>query len=128
MMLSLLLLALGLAGAADALPETSNYNAGVTSNDDWDGFQVVALTFSSADVIDGVLGRANITDVWRVDHGSRTAHVVVSADEARRLGRTPGVSSLVVAIANINAVYVWYHLTMKQTHCITMGWRMTRPC
>jgi hypothetical protein len=39
MMLSLLLLALGIASAADALPETSNYNAGVTSNDDWDGFQ-----------------------------------------------------------------------------------------
>ena len=103
MMLSLLLLALGIAGAADALPETSNYNAGVTSNDDWDSFQVVALSFSSADVIDGVLGRANITDVWRVDHGSRTAHVVVSADEARRLRRTPGVSSLAVAIADLGA-------------------------
>ena len=96
-------LALALAGAVAALPETSNYNAQVTSNDDWNGFQVVALTFSSADAIDSALGRANLTDVWRVDHVSRTAHVVVPAGEARRLRSIPGVSGLTVAIDDLGA-------------------------
>ena len=100
---SVSVLALALAGAVAALPETSNYNAQVTSNDDWNGFQVVALTFSSADAIDSALGRANLTDVWRVDHVSRTAHVVVPAGEARRLRSIPGVSGLTVAIDDLGA-------------------------
>ena len=74
------------------LPETADYNARVTSNDDWSGFQVVALSFSSADDIDNMLGRANLTDIWRIDRISRTAHVVVSTNEAQYLQKLPGVS------------------------------------
>ena len=96
-------LTLGLTGAANALPEKPHYNAQVTSDDDWNGFQVVALDFSSADVIDGVFGRANLTDIWRVDYASRTAHVVVPAGEARRLRNIPGVSSLAVTIDDLGA-------------------------
>lgn len=102
--MQVLVIAALVVGATEALPGTdSDYNARVTSNDDWNGFQVVALTFESADVINGVLGKANLTDIWRVDHESRTAHVVVSASEARRLRNSPGVSGLAVTIADLGA-------------------------
>ena len=56
------------AGTHAALParEGPVYNAQVTSDNDWAGFQVVALHVSSAADLDGVLSRANPTDVWRV--------------------------------------------------------------
>ena len=80
------------------------FNANAT-NEDWAGHAVLALAFSDAAALDEFVGAPAqlelLSDVWRLDRSTATAHVVAPREHVGALKRLPGLRNSSVVHADL---------------------------